>query len=385
MVAIKPIRRKIFSRTSPVVIGFPNTDIEMLEWLGEDPRTRKISDDYSQYSTVRDDLVILKIATEEIPLPERADVSVAPALDAAWSTARKPDRRRFPKHRKEANDEFTLVVISSDDQAGKSDLYGGTPELLERNTDLVRDISHYAEELRPNAIVNLHGGDLIENVNNVSAQRASNDLSLSRQIEVGEGIRGMWIEALGQYAPITHAAPTSNHGRNRMGLGVPADNPGDDYGVMIERLVHMRAVAAGLDVTLIEADNEFWEWVLIPVYEEVLGLIHGHEVKGGVAGLKAFMKMHSGNRSPLGRVDHLVLGHNHDEFDVSLGRGPNGRVRRAVGLAAMDGGSAWFQNFTGADSDPGATTFIIRKHSGYDATSLKRWHRPQDLEIRRAA
>jgi hypothetical protein len=383
MVAIKPVRRKVHFRAYPVGESIPTADDAIVEWLGEDPRFRRISDGYTQQQGQKDDLVLLRIATEDIPENERDGDVLLETLQSKWArTARKPDRRKFPKHRQ---GRITLVTATADDQAGKSDIYGGTPELMQRNADLLASITDYVEELRPDAIVNLHGGDLIENVNNVSAQRASNDLSLTRQIEAGDEIRGMWIEALGQYAPVAHGAPTSNHGRNRMALGVPADNPGDDYGVMIERIVHKRALAAGLDVTLIEADNEFDEWVLVPIYETVLGLIHGHEVKGGAAGIKNFMKLHSGNRSPLARVDHLLMAHNHDEFDVSLGRGANGYVRRAIGLAPMDGGSAWFQNLTGADSDPGATTFIIREGTGYDSTSLKRWHRPVDLEIRRAA
>ena len=121
----------------------------------------------------------------------------------------------------------------------------------------------------------------------------------------------------------------------------------------------------------------------MPVFDTTLGLIHGHQVKGGSGGVKAFMNQHSINRSPLFRLDHLVMAHNHDEFDISLGRGPKGLVRRAIGLAPMDGGSAWFEQMTGADSDPGVTTFIVREGYGYDSTSLKRWHDPVDIEIRR--
>lgn len=302
-------------------------------------------------------------------------------IDKMWKKVHRPDRRKYSKKSKERT---AFGVFQSDDQTGKHDKYGGTLELLERHNGMLEKIIPEIEEVRPDVIYNMHGGDLIENIFNVSTQIADNDLTLDEQVEVGLDLRSMWLAELSQYAPVHHGMVPSNHGRVRKAHGTAAGKPSSDWGVRIESMAHKQAVARGLDVTLHTATTEHDEWLLIPVFDTNLAMLHGHQVKGGAKGIDSFVQRHTTNRSPLYWADQVILAHNHDEYDVSLGRGPSGYVRRAIGLGALDGGSAWFEQFTGANSDPSMTTLIIREGYGYDRTSLKRWVLESDLERRRA-
>lgn len=302
-------------------------------------------------------------------------------VEKMWKKVHRPDRRRYTKRRTGGT---AMLVLPADDQVGKNDKYGGTPELLERHEGLLEKIILEVEEVRPDVIYNIHGGDLIENIFNVSTQIAENDLPLNEQIEVGLDLRSMWLAELSQYAPVHHGMVPSNHGRVRTSMGTAAGTPKSDFGVSIESMAHKHAVARGLDVTLHQADTEHDEWLLIPVYDTNYAALHGHQVKGAAKGLDTFVNKHTTNRSPFWWADLVGIAHNHDDFDISLGRGPSGYVRRAIGMPALDGGSAWFEQFTGANSDPGITTLLIREGYGYDRTSLKRWILDSDLERRRA-
>lgn len=375
----KPIRRRIHFREVYPPATIPGDERELLEWLGEDPTIRRIDDSYAQQEAIKGGIVYLKIATCDIP-PDQRELD-AETLDRYLRDARKPNRRSWSKKRKART---ILVTATADDQAGKKDLYGGTPELIERNAELSDDVANYAEDIKPDRIINLHGGDGIENLFNVPGQRATNDLPLSQQPEALFGLRVTWLEKLGQIAPLDHGTVTSNHGRTRIDYGTAAGNPGDDAGTATERLVNRYLKRAGFDATLVEPDDEYFEWTLFNAFGWVLGLTHGHVIKGGSQGIKPWLKSHDMHRSAFAKSDIAVVAHNHDDFILHGGRGPRGHVRPVIGLPAMDGGSAWFYNMTGADSDPGATTFLIHEDTGYDATSLKRWHRPSDIEMRRS-
>ena len=168
-------------------------------------------------------------------------------IDKMWKKVQRPDRRTFKKRRTE---KVAFNVTQGDEQAGKCDKYGGTPDLLRRSGNALEHVIEQIEEIRPDVIFNLHGGDLIENLFNVSTQIAENDLTLDEQIEVGLDLRSQWLAELAQYAPVHHAMAPSNHGRVRTSMGTAGYSPGADWGVRIERMAHKHAVSRGLDVTL---------------------------------------------------------------------------------------------------------------------------------------
>lgn len=355
----------------------PTEERELLKYLGHDPDKRRIRNGNRQTAWYKDDGISLMISTEDIPVEEQ--VLDYDSIKEFWREVRKPNKDSFSKRRE---GRFAVVVATSDEQFGKVDRTGGTPETLARtNKILTQLILPYVEELKPDLIVAPHGGDLVEGFNNTSAQRATNDLSDAKQFEVGMLYRSTWIEALGRHAPLLMGSVTSNHAQDKIDKGKPAGNAEDDKGLVIERLVYERAKAIGYDVRLLLPENQFFEWNIFPIFGWKMGLIHGHQVRGGAVGVKPYMLKHEANGSSLSHADFMVVAHNHEEYVMQYGRSKStGRARQAIGLPPLDNGSAWFTNLTAADSDPGVTTFIIHEDTGLDLTSIKRWHLPEDTQ-----
>jgi len=352
---------------------------ELIRLVGEDPRKRRVAPHVRQYRTVRNGEIIRRFTTEDIPESELALTDLS--LDDLFNGVKRFDKRRL---RRKKSGRRALVIAMSDEQLGKVDRFGGTPETLQRLEDIKAMILPYATEMQPDLIVQAHGGDLTEGDQSTTAQRATNDLSVTRQGEVGQRYRTDWMLDFASIAPQKAGGCVSNHDVERIGKGL-AYKPFDDRGITVNRLAVETVTRLGFVIEACEPESEYIEWTIIDVFGWKIGIIHGHQVRGGSKGVKAYFDKHIANNTSLAAVDILIVAHNHEEYVLQIGRTAKGRARTAIGLAPLDNGSAWFTNLSAADSDPGVTTFVVNEETGLDLRSIQRWHRAEDMERAMAA
>ena len=147
-------------------------------------------------------------------------------------------RRRRPKVSLKDVHETALVVVLADPQIGKVDRDGGTKELFERFHDKMDALEQRILTERPERIVIVDVGDLLEGDQTGAANTRELDMQLPEQIEMGALMLTELVGLAEQYAPgeVTVAAVPSNHTRVRQGkqfLGKPTD----DFGLTVPRLV----------------------------------------------------------------------------------------------------------------------------------------------------
>ena len=248
----------------------------------------------------------------------------------------------------------TLVVTLADFQVGKTDVLGGTPELLERSEKALADTIARVRHLRPTQILLADGGDSTEGYESSPNADRTNDLQQTEQIRVWRRIFWRWISAL---APLTEdlivAGVPSNHCRVRRGkqyLGDALDDWGIEVIAQVSDIADANPEAYG-HVKFVVPD-EHQEHVLLELAGgKLLGLVHGHQVNRPDQ-LPEFIKRNS--RSGIGQADIVICGHFHHL-----------RAGQAFGddqylfiAPTMDNGSSWFAA-SGERSRPGLLTFVV--------------------------
>lgn len=281
-----------------------------------------------------------------------------PALYAAAQTTARPAA--------EARADRTTVVVWSDPQVGKVASRGDTEALIARS---VEKRSKLAEELRrraPKACVLLDGGDGIEGFESGGNPLFTNDLSLTRQLDLYGTELMEWIKVMLPWGHVDVLAVPSNHAAWRNGkqnLGTP----GDDLGLFMHRQIAKVATAAGLDVTFNES-AEYDESAAINIDGTVVGLVHGNQFGPGQA--VTWWEKQTFGAQAVATADVLVTGHYHSFGAGVAGRNPaSKRQRWWLGAPTIDNGSDWYRNTAGRDSDPGVMIFDITP-DGFDLGSL---------------
>ncbi len=255
----------------------------------------------------------------------------------------------------------------SDLQTGKTDAAGGSSELLER-LELALDRVDDAYRRAPcENLVIADPGDILENFFNTTQQATTNDLALPDQMRVARVALTEIITRLSARADRTRVLTVpSNHGqwRTSMGESGRAGRPDADWGIDIHRAVAEKFAFAGRsDVSFIQPKP--WEESLaievVPGF--VLGLVHGHQWRPGKAGDWWARQTHGD--APTAAAHVLMHGHWHNASLAQSGY-LDGRPRWIVGLDPMDGGSSWWRNLTGEQSEPSITVFDVRADGRWD-------------------
>ena len=257
-------------------------------------------------------------------------------------------RRRRPKVSLKDVHETALVVVLADPQIGKVDRDGGTKELFERFHDKMDALEQRILTERPERIVIVDVGDLLEGDQTGAANTRELDMQLPEQIEMGALMLTELVGLAEQYAPgeVTVAAVPSNHTRVRQGkqfLGKPTD----DFGLTVHRLVQKHFPKVKW-----ELPDTYSESVCFRVFNTQLAATHGHQFRPG--GATKWWSGQAHGDLAVAKADILVTGHLH-HFAAQA----TGSDKLWIQAPALDGGSAWFQNVSGEGGRAGLLIFGI--------------------------
>jgi hypothetical protein len=278
--------------------------------------------------------------------------------------------KRRPKAAKLTGDK-TLVLNLNDTQAGKSE-GGGTDALIERMdhffTLAEERISDDKKSLGD--LVVLLGGDLIEGCNIFPNQSWQIDRDMRDQIRTMTGITLHMLDRLATKFPTTRViAVGGNHGENRQnGKRV---NRHDNFDQLV---AESTALAAGRDSALqhVNFNIAYDEPALTGdirghIYAVTHGSIYG---KGQGAGpdQKAYnwYKNMAAAHNPIGDAVVLVGNHYHHEVIRNFG------TLLFVQNPAMDGGSAYFSEYSGMEAAAGMASWVVSEDSRFTGYEVLR-------------
>lgn len=254
----------------------------------------------------------------------------------------------------------TAILQPTDEQWGKTDFNGGTPQTEERVLNSYAAFADYCREYRPRQIALLRTGDGIENTCSTNSQRDTNDLDVPHQIVQSFKID---LQGLAMLAPLAEevidARVTSNHGRWRTGLKADAGNPHADFGIAVGRqLEDTQRVLGVLPNVKFLFPDALMESMTVQLDTIRAGMTHGHLASSPDRMGDWWAKQDHG-RMPTWDADILFVGHWHSMRIYQSGDG-----RWVVVGPASDNGSSWFSNIRGE-----------RARSGMLAMSIegKRW------------
>ena len=284
-------------------------------------------------------------------------------LPLLWANAKKFQPKKVTRSNKN-----TVIVCWSDTQTGKTASRGGTQELIERIFDKQQKLEAYLKATKPEAAIFLNVGDVIEGFENVATQQFTNDLSLMKQVELEASFEWETLKLLARYTGnVTAAAVGSNHcqwrrGKERLG------NPLDDWGIHIQRQLALLAQETETPIRFFEP-QPYDETLAIPVYDEIIGLAHGHQAKRP-EGVISWWRGQSHGDQAVAEATILVSGHFHHVRITETGR-KNGRSRWWIQCPTLDNGSDWYRQTAGDDSDPGLLVFTLAEGERFSGTITK--------------
>lgn len=276
----------------------------------------------------------------------------------------------------------TYVIVLADWQIGKSEQGRGSVDTVERWRECLAQSVEEIVRLRKGGVLIdrlalLSVGDLVEGCgDHYDMQTFSVDLDRRSQNRVvREMLTSALLKLVPMFAETTVACIGGNHGENRRkGKAYTTFADNDD-------VANIEAVKEAFDLS--EWKNHV-DWV-IPEEELSLntviggvniGLVHGHQFKGGANAWKKAEDWWRGNDFGLEAVQKsqiLLSGHFHHLVEVNLSSN-----RTWMQAPTIDPGSAWYTQMTGNTSVPGVLTFVASSEFplGYD---FRRVLHPSDL------
>lgn len=257
----------------------------------------------------------------------------------------------------------SMVVAWSDIQTGKVDHLGGVKEMLARLEEKRQALKEHIVKVKPDHIVIVDAGDIIEGYENVESQKYTNDLSLMDQVDIAATELQKTITLCRSYTKeVDVLSVPSNHCQARRGKSL-THTPHDDWGLHInKRLEELNKVKK--NGVRFHRSPDWDETLVFPIKGTSLAVAHGHQASGGTQGvLNWWAKMvHAGKMD----ADVLLTGHYHFFSARPSGRNPiTGKAKWHLQAPTLDNGSAWVANKMGEDGDPGLLTFLISEDEGF--------------------
>lgn len=289
-----------------------------------------------------------------VPKSATEDIDVAALMDEAREAVAGAPLTVKSKH--------SRVISLSDFQTGKTDILGGTKELIHRSeTALSQMVDKILSGPTPAEIILVDPGDSVEGFESAPNARQMNDLDLTTQIRVWRRIFWRWVEALAPLTPsLKVISVPSNHARVRRGKDAQAGLH-DDWG--IEVLSQLSDIASvnpeAFGHVQFFMPEEFREHILLTlVGGKVLGVEHGHQVNSPDA-LREHIKKNA--RNGIGQADIVVVGHFHHLRIIAFGS-----FQWLFVSPTMDPGSSWYTPKSGEESDPGVLSFSVNEDGWFD-------------------
>ena len=247
------------------------------------------------------------------------------------------------------------ILQPTDEQYGKTDFDGGTPETEERVMQSYSGFVEYLREYRPREVLLARTGDGIENFCSTGSQRDTNDLDLPH---MAVQLFKMDLAGLKLIAPeverVIDARVPSNHGRWRTGPKADAGDPHADFGLGVGKQVAYACEATGFAPNVEFAfPDELMESMAVELGDTVVGMAHGHQVSNADR-LSDWWMRQSHGRMPTWNADIMLFGHFH-----SFRAQQSGNKRWLFVGPASDNGSSWFSNIKGERSSSGMLAMCV--------------------------
>ncbi|WP_058629173.1 hypothetical protein [Microbacterium testaceum] len=258
-------------------------------------------------------------------------------------------------------------VLYGDPQWGKSGSRGELAELLARVDEKRDALEAYMHRNPSQSSYFWDAGDGIENVHNVASQLATNNLSVTQQVDAYATDMWKFVRQMARHGPVDTVIVPSNHAQLRIGKQL-SNKPTDDWGVHVHQRNAYLAQEVGLPVTA-HFPNEWDEAVSVQVGPVKIGLTHGHQARS-LDAVPDMWKNHTHGAGALHDCDILLSGHWHVPKLTFTGRSPRtGRSKIHIAAGTLDNGSDWWRNIDGADSDPVLVVFQTDE-TGFDLSSF---------------
>lgn len=254
------------------------------------------------------------------------------------------------------------VLAFADPQLGKTDLNGGTPETIEQIMGSFHAFVERIKEEKPTEVIFADLGDGLENFNNTSSQRETNDMDLTSQVRALRRIQAEGLRMIRPYCKtLAHVSVPSNHGSVRIGPQQQASTASNDWGLEVSHQLEDVFEQTDLGVVFLRTaglHDISTSWVTENFTS--LGFTHGDQASQNQMP-EWWMKQAFDWESRLRNVDLLLYGHHHNQTIVEVSEG-----RWAISCASSDRGSAWFTNRTGRSATSGMTTFMTAHSKFWD-------------------
>lgn len=264
----------------------------------------------------------------------------------------------------------TAILTIADLQLGKGD-GDGTAGTVARFGSMLERASAICDRLATRGVEELvipWLGDLVENVDGHYHQQGfTADLNMSEQTELATTLYVALNKTLAPMFPrVLNIAIPGNHGEVRkdgksftdMGDNWDTTAPWNGHQVIAERLPHVRFIRPEKpDLSL-----------TVSIRGQIHGFTHGH-VPGKVSGptplhrLTKWLEGQAAGMRAIGDAAFIHSGHYH--HFATLQYGP----RYFIQSPSLDGGSPWFADTKGQDSEPGTIIGLLngrRGAAGYD-------------------
>jgi hypothetical protein len=267
----------------------------------------------------------------------------------------KEARKKARKHKPIVRTSGVSQIINlADFQTGKTDVRGGTEELLFRSEIALKDVLSKVRQNKPEEIILVDNGDSTEGFESAPNADRTNDLQLTEQIRVWRRLFWRWITALADLGiPLKVISVPSNHCRVRRGKAGVGPNH-DDWG--LEVLAQVSDMAAQNPERFEHVEfirpRSFDEHVTITlVGGKVVSFAHGHQVSRP----DLAVPWAKGNSPRDVKIsDIVILGHFHHFRQIAFGQ------RQWLFICpTMDAGASYFKPLTGEDSCPGVLTMTV--------------------------
>lgn len=265
-----------------------------------------------------------------------------------------------PRRTHSVRTESTVVVPWGDWQAGKGD-FDGTRGTIERIYNGFDQTVDYIRTHKPTRVLVAPLGDLLENCSgHYPMQEFTTDANLREQARIVRRAITAGLKAFSDLVSEVWVLPVGgNHGENRKN-GKAFSGFSDNFDISVVESV-AEAFAENPSrfghITFHVPDGELTQTVAL--HGHVMGLMHGHQAKGGADPVPKWWEGQMKARAPIGDADILVSGHYHRLMCRSVG------PRTHIQIPAMDPGSEWFDVTKGGREPAGQVVFTVDE-SGWD-------------------
>lgn len=259
--------------------------------------------------------------------------------------------------------ELAFVFSLSDQQIGKKGSGQGTEESVKRLLEGTELGLHRLKELRKigrnvgTTVLSLLG-DHVEGIVSQGGRlqsHSASDMGLTEQIRISRRLLMAQIKVFAEVSEkVIVPVVNGNHDEVTRQVSVdPAEGWNTEIASAVQDACRENDALSHVEFRFPEKDHQT---LAININGTMLGLFHGHQVKGGDA--VRYLSGQSAGQTALGNCDVWLSGHFHHYKTADIG------PRFWAQCPTVDPGSAWFRDRTGMESPAGILTMVIG--DGYD-------------------